>query len=225
MYPLQIRIDGKDNRDFFLEIFKKNIQRYPKVLVGYENPISKQTGLDNPHHHLFILSTDENLKNRKQNARNLLKKHMPELKDNGEYAISQTYTKEFEKIGIYAVKDGNYSYYGFTEDEIENYRVQSYKKESITASYRNEFKELQVITDIPEYTDKLLDLRKKYDKNTTFNQLKNMVEWHYIKTDKLFEKRIKNRVLTDLGIETEHTTREYLDNEIIRETIFRGGLF
>lgn len=179
MYPLQIRIDvTSDIKENVLEVFRQNPERYPKVLIGFEDPAPAGS---NMHLHCFVLSSDVNLKNRKQNARNLLKKHQILQTGNGAYSISKTYTEEFSKIGVYAVKDGNFCYYGFTQEEIKSYVEQSYKKSTKTASYNDELKEIfqnyqsDENYDIEMLAHSLMKLYIKYDKMKSTNQFETVL--------------------------------------------------
>lgn len=203
MYPLQIRIDvTSDIKENVLEIFRQNIERYPKVLIGFEDPDPKGTNL---HLHCFVLSNDENLKNRKQNARNLIKKNLILPNGNGSYSISKTYTEEFSKIGVYAVKDGTFIYYGFTQDEIDEYCKRSFRKEDKTASYKEELKELNVkwfsneIESYEMYITKFYELRIKYDKPISRNQAETYFEHQMMKKSPKYLQAVIKWHATNLG--------------------------
>jgi hypothetical protein len=141
LYPLFARVNlqvcCKEN---VLEIFRAEKERYVKTVVSFEKEA------ENEHLHIFSMTPQSNKKNAKQNLQNFLKQNFPELKnDDRKFAVSKMRT-EFSTLGPYTVKEGSFCYYGFSDQEIQEFVEQSFPKprqESRTVSAKILIKNLQ----------------------------------------------------------------------------------
>lgn len=202
MYPLLIRLTIENTKDEVLQLFKTKSDRYLKTVVCEEE--------ESRHHlHILTLTNDENTKNARQNVKNFLKKAFPLLKDNAKWQISKVYTDTIDRMGSYVVKEGNYAYYGFSEDEIEEFKKGSFskakKKEQRKEKYGAEYKDLVARYQKDEiefegFIREFYNLRIKYDNPISTNQAHTMFEHQLIKKSENYrERRIKWHLTTIFG--------------------------
>lgn len=169
--------------------------RYEKIIVSQENDANRT------HVHCFIMTVETTAKNARQNLRNLIKKAFPQFHGNSSFSITEVKT-EYSKLQSYVVKEGNFVYYGFTPEEIQTFVEKSFNKKKVKDSYKNELQSLEEShTDIEDFINKYLDLRFKYNKQITYFQALNYIQWIMIKhsKDNLF--KFKQRLAVDLRLD------------------------
>lgn len=105
-------------KEKLLEIFTV---KYSKVII------SEEVGTRN-HFHILLIHKDTNSKNARQNLRNYLKESFPELKGNGDYAISETREGTTTRLAAYTIKEGNFVQQGFPQAFVDKLQSVSYKK-------------------------------------------------------------------------------------------------
>lgn len=205
LYPVFARLTIDASKEEVLELLKTQEARYVKSIVCEELSVNGVY-----HLHLLSLTPQINTKNSKQNLRNLLKTKFEQLKSNAKYQISKTYTTDYDKMGSYVVKDGNFCYYGFTETEAALFVEQSYKKSSKTTCTSeindliNDFLKNPDMT-IHSYLESFYAIRLSYRKPISYLQAKTHTEYVLqLKYPEQVTKTIKT-LLDDIG----YSSRSY----------------
>lgn len=112
------RLTLNETKEKILEVLK----------VKYNNIIVAEEEASKIHFHILLLHPDSNSKNARQNLRNYLKESFPELKGNGDYAITNTMEGTTVRLAAYTVKEGNYVSIGFPQEFLTRLERMSYKK-------------------------------------------------------------------------------------------------
>lgn len=202
MKVIFVRITGTITASEFLTVLSQQKELYIKAIVSQE--VSQE---GKQHLHCMIQVDSEDVqKNINQNFRNYLKKVYPELEGNKSYAIAESIREGTEsKIAAYTLKEGNYVYYGFTEEEIKKFKKLSFKK----VSHQDFEKERQALEDqcvmdnlsFRDFTTQYIDLLFKYRKRNTEAQIYNYLSWvDRLKTPHSRE-RLVNRMLENFQLE------------------------
>lgn len=206
LYPVFARLTIDATKEEVLELLKSQEARYVKSIVCEELSVNGVY-----HLHVLSLTPQVNTKNSKQNLRNLLKNKFEQLKSNARYQISKTYTSDYDKMGSYVVKDGNFCYYGFTATETALFVEQSYKKSSKTTCTSEINELIETFINDPEmsihtYLEKYYEIRiKKYRRPISYLQAKTHTEFVLqIKYPEQINKTI-NTLLDDIG----YSSRSY----------------
>lgn len=169
MLPLFARLTIDVSHEQVLETFRTESSRYVKAIVSREEDANRA------HCHLFLMTTETNKKNANQNLKNFLKKSFPQLSGNKDYSITQVST-DYEKLKSYVVKEGTFSYYGFSDEEIKEIVDRSFSKPKIKESYKTEIEQLEkefldARYPIEEFIEKYFQIRIiKYQKPISTNQ-------------------------------------------------------
>lgn len=118
-YPLFARVTTQTPLE---EMFNQIKEKYPKLIISKEEAASD-------HYHILVYSDDENVKNRRQNFRNFIKK-LTDKGGNAGYAITETKEGTEKRLEQYVLKDGLFKSQGFLDDYIKQRLLLSYKKYS-----------------------------------------------------------------------------------------------
>lgn len=168
---------------------------YLKCIISLENTIN-----ENIHFHVFIQTPESVAKNARQNFVNKMKASYPALVGNGKFSckfISETP----EKAGAYTLKDGQYSSYGFTDEELKYLEKLSYKKFK-KEDFKSKLELLEMAytlrpfnnKSLSKFVDDYMDLRDSYKHNVNFHQVTNYISNVTRRVDKQSNIRFRQQV-------------------------------
>lgn len=177
MSILFARIHG-ETKENVLELLRQKEDYYVRVLVGEE------TDAERPHCHILAYCRDESKKNVKQNFRNYIKSKLT-LSGNADYSITETNVDNKNKIGSYVVKEGNYAYYGFSKEDIDNFVKLSYKPYSGKKFQDaiNDINETYITGDRTSkwWFEQYIELKKSYNQRISIRQSVDLFNLVYCK--------------------------------------------
>lgn len=204
---VDIELSEFDNLIKILDAYKIS-----KYLIAHETHNKK--GQKKPHYHILGFMSPTTYKN-------LISKLIRDYKLKGEgrggkrfYGKITKPIRDLQKMASYSLKDGNFRYKGYTEEEIKQYFAQSYKAETKISQIHKMYIELDKKF---EYKQKIhIEIGKGYKCETpelmnevmreiihykidheqpfTANQLKNQT-YKYFQWTKLFHRNIQLAVL------------------------------
>lgn len=198
-WPVFCRLSIDVSKEDVLQVFFESKDRYEKTIVSCERDANRI------HLHVFSMTTEQNVgKNIRQNLRNFLIKNYPQLKGNADYSISNV-SAEYKKLEAYVVKEGDFVYYGFSDDDIAEFVSRSFVKHPKT-TLQTELNDLETKffnfeIQMDEFIAQYYDIKLSHNKIINYQQTHNYFRYLYSKTNIEFKKMLITAHINHLQIE------------------------
>lgn len=170
---IHVRVHTTKSRQECLSLFQ---QTFKKFIISYECG----------HIHVLLVTPHKEWidKSRDTKLHSWVKESFS-VKGNGEYSIKLARNKK--QLKKYVLKEGDYEYKGFTEEELKNYQKASNKKglDKISKEIQeNEMMYFQGKITIEEFYERYVDIKVSYGQNIYWNHMDAYVQKIKFKNNK-----------------------------------------